>query len=646
MSSFNRFALFCFVVGACGTDSVPPPSPEEIEARRTFIQKVHRTLHPSALPLAADQIDELFELDDEEIVDKLYREPETIESVFKVSLSFLGAPADLVHERGTWAAPPFAFFPATDAARAFRDGEDPLPALFTTQPKKSIGVATLVDEEILEFFYVLDEPLRGTAAERRAAVVALIHQDFAAARANVVALPNPVQRQTVCNDLGNRPIAFMASNIPQILGVPETLSTSARPPEVDEPAIFVTNELCFVSGTVPKAEALARIDAAKAAYDRLFARLDTLFQRWDASPDSAFDALDIEALGWIPTDGGPFPEGDGTQPGGFGIAAHFYPRFWQLALNSSTNYDRRRGAYVLDRFFCDDLKPVGAALPIDHTEGKHGTDPACAACHFKLDPMSGYFRRQGVAGTDFTDELLEQTGGSIIFDDGATLPFTEYEAAWRAPEGSGRVLDVGYIRSTRDPALNSYGDTLYDLDALLRSAPEVERCFVQRAFEFVHGKDQAVDPGFLDDITTQMRAVGGDRMRVAFTRILVGETFKTPKRNSNTCYDLAPGADPKNRPPCEVASILHTHCNSCHSGQAAQGGLDLTKWELGSANDGRGFRHVVDGRPLAHGETFQRMLDRVVTSDTTRQMPLSKDMPLRAREELALWLQGMVSAEP
>ena len=34
--------------------------------------------------------------------------------------------------------------------------------------------------------------------------------------------------------------------------------------------------------------------------------------------------------------------------------------------NSSTNYNRRRGAYLLKHFFCDDLTPVGFDDPQQH----------------------------------------------------------------------------------------------------------------------------------------------------------------------------------------------------------------------------------------------------------------------------------------
>src|SRR5262249_26998450 len=65
--------------------------------------------------------------------------------------------------------------------------------------------------------------------------------------------------------------------------------------------------------------------------------------------------------------------------------------------NSSTNMNRKRGAYVLKRFFCDDLTPVGFESPKEHVTGVHGSDTTCFNCHYKLDPMAGFFRNYGAS---------------------------------------------------------------------------------------------------------------------------------------------------------------------------------------------------------------------------------------------------------
>ncbi|MGZ3652043.1 MAG: hypothetical protein ACXWSC_12695, partial [Bdellovibrionota bacterium] len=131
--------------------------------------------------------------------------------------------------------------------------------------------------------------------------------------------------------------------------------------------------------------------------------------------------------------------------------------------NSSTNMNRKRAAYVLKRYFCDDLTPVGIEDGGDHTGGAHGSQPSCRSCHYKLDPMAGYFRSYGRSFRDFS------MNRNITFDDGAKVNLEQYESAWLMPPGSPRKWNVGYVRSVSDETLNDYGSTLDDLHANFRS---------------------------------------------------------------------------------------------------------------------------------------------------------------------------------
>lgn len=634
----NLLALGC-TFAACGTDQVTTP-PEDPEVRRAFIQKAHRALHPTAEALSDDRVDAFMAMSNEEIVEQLYDDPATIEAVLKISLNFVGAPVDKLHNGSQWAAEPFNFASAVAAARAFRDKRDPMTELFTTHATQLIGSPLPVQEDFLAFYYPDLEPFTGSLADRRTKVVDLLHGTIAEFRTFVEGQPDQALRSTVCNQFGQTPLPSIAFDLMTILGVPAPVIQSGQPPSLyNNFNLTQLGTICDTfTGKVPRATVLAEVDALRGRYDTLIGELNMFFDRGGGSPDAAFDLLDVTQFGWIAFDNG------GGQ-GGFGqYPSHFYPTFWQLALNSSTNFDRRRGAYVLDRYFCDDLKPVGAALPEAHVGGKHASDPNCQACHYKLDPMAGFFRRHGFAGTEFTDELLQQNAGFITFDDGAQIQFSEYDASWFAEPGSSRPYNIGYIRSTHDQSANSYGVDLADLDTLLKTAPEVERCFNKRLFEYFNGSEQAVDPGFLEDVSADAHEQGANRLRRAVTRILAGETFRTPKRNTNTCYDLEPGAIAKNRPPCEVASTLKASCTSCHSPALAQGGLDLTVWEKANGSGGFGFKHIVDGKQLDRAETFKRMLDRVSTADLAKQMPLGLDMALRKREDLVLWLRAQVEA--
>ncbi|MEI6399160.1 MAG: hypothetical protein WCO71_10345, partial [Pseudomonadota bacterium] len=58
--------------------------------------------------------------------------------------------------------------------------------------------------------------------------------------------------------------------------------------------------------------------------------------------------------------------------------------FFQRLQNSSTNRNRKRAAWALKRFFCDDLTPINVEAPSSHVGGQHGSDPACYSCHYKL----------------------------------------------------------------------------------------------------------------------------------------------------------------------------------------------------------------------------------------------------------------------
>jgi hypothetical protein len=604
-------------------------APDRSETRRRFVAKASRALHPSAPPLAAADIDALLASSDDDIVAQLYAAPATRDAVFALSLAFVGAPIDELHAGGgAWAEAPFLYAPAAAAARAFATGGDPLASLLAAKAQSVRGVATPVRDDLVAM-YLGRPPVTGTNAQRRAYVASYVAADLVSLRAAVAAMPDPFDTQAMCTRYQQSLAQFVAYYIPDVLGVPQPITMAGYPTELADPDSLPLDYACpFGMPVVPttKLAALGHLDHAKMLFDGLFARLEPIFTAWEAAPDGAFDPVDFTAMGFV-------SYADST----YYARTHFYPQLWQNLQNSSTNFDRRRGAYVLDRFFCDDLRPIGAALPDTHAAGKHASDPGCAACHFKLDPMAGFFRRHGYLGTEFSDATLGYSSGMITFDDFATAAFTTYDAAWKAPDGSGRSYDVGFIRSTRDASLNTYGSTLDDLDTLLATAPEAQRCFAQRVFEYFNGADQAVDPGYLDDVASDVQAHAGDRLQRSVVRVLTGETFRAADRNSTVCYDLAPGADLAHRPPCEVASILRASCTSCHGGGNPQAGLDLSSWQ--SLDGGFGFKHVVGGQQVPRLVTFQRMHDRVTTSDVAVQMPQGKDMPLHSREQLAVWVQ-------
>ena len=316
----------------------------------------------------------------------------------------------------------------------------------------------------------------------------------------------------------------------------------------------------------------------------------------------------------------------------------------KLALvNSSTNYNRKRAAYMLKRYFCDDLTPINVENPVDHVQGKHGSDPACFACHYKLDPMAGYFKDIGVFFSDFSK------ANTIYFDDNAQIDKATYQQAWKDGAPAGHEWNIGYIRAVNKPELNDYGTNIDDLFALLRRAPEVKRCIVKRMFEYFVRKDQAIDGGYLNQLTDEFAANSKTDSAAAFRStvksLLLSNSFSQQNAVSTQCYDFPPGYNPQGAPPCQVSYILKNNCVTCHDNvaNAPTDHLDLSKWI--QLKDGTyNFVHLDDkGIQRTQKDTFERILDRLQSSDPTERMPLKKTMPSADREQLYLWVKNQVS---
>jgi len=222
--------------------------------------------------------------------------------------------------------------------------------------------------------------------------------------------------------------------------------------------------------------------------------------------------------------------------------------------NSSTNFNRRRAAYMLDRFFCDDLTPVAIEETGDHTEDRHGTQASCMACHYRLDPMAGFFKTRGFFFMDYKDKP------HIVFDDQANVPLHEYTDEWRAPAGAPRDWNIGYIRSPSDESLNEYGETLDDLAQILKTAPEVRSCLSKRVLQYTTSSDQTFDGTYIDHVTevfnqkAEHDSLGA--FKDLFATAVLNKTYLNPDRSPTECYDYKPGVDPASRPPCQVAAIL------------------------------------------------------------------------------------------
>jgi hypothetical protein len=306
--------------------------------------------------------------------------------------------------------------------------------------------------------------------------------------------------------------------------------------------------------------------------------------------------------------------------------------------NSSTNYNRKRAAYTLKRFFCDDLNPVGFDDPKQHIGGAHGTQTSCYSCHYKLDPMAGFFRNYGALFAD------SSSSPDIVFDDLASMDLKKYLSTWQAPKEAGRKWDVGYVRSARWTEQNSYGENLGDLSRIIRSAPEAKRCLMKRLTQYVLGEGQTVDGGYLDTLTAEFTREAERNSSTAFrnamARVLQSQTFKVRDPDPKQCYDYAPNAKIDNRPPCRVAYILEKNCVSCHDGSDILNPLDLRKWIDAPDRKGKTFYHLsTAGAQVPAAKTLQHIAERLSSNDTRLRMPKNKPMPDHERQELFLWVQ-------
>ncbi len=334
------------------------------------------------------------------------------------------------------------------------------------------------------------------------------------------------------------------------------------------------------------------------------------------------------------------PEPPG-QFGGGGFGVRFpYLDFGGLQ-NSSTNYNRKRGAFMLKTFFCDDLTPVAIVAPEAHGEGAHGSDPGCQACHYKLDPMSGFFRELGGFGPGFEAPGTALT--NLVFSDGKVIQgeeLTKYLDTWRAPENAGRPWNVGYVRSTTKPAANFYASNLKELYGFMATAPEVRSCVVRRMAEYFVSKNQAYDGGWLSHLETKLKPTedgGTTGMKTVVRELMLSKAFAEPDPVSTTCYDQKPGATPSGLP-CEVAWTLKVHCEKCHKDDTT---FDLSQWK--PMTGGNGFPHFdEDGKEIGRLETFKRIKARLDTPDKAKRMPKNQDMPDADRARLYKWIAAVL----
>jgi hypothetical protein len=635
-----RELLLAASVALCACSPAQGKSPsatkaddEDPWAKRAWIQKVGTTLLLGS-ELSVDEVEALAAKPRQEIVAELMQDPRFGETVLDFNLYFLGfKPAKLYSES--------VFHPgarlydeairgkpqALTSARALMAGGDYFSLFDVDQPYYGVPYNPAIPFDP----YAGGAALPGTPAEVRAHFlgIAMARHDGFIAELAVPEGGDPVAiAKTACEHINARSADLFNDLIYSGLSLAHTT-------EVFYELYFDTLNVCFSDSTVDTAAAArATLETSRTALASLIASFD----HYAPENATARSLQDIEEI----------------DPATIGLpgaprSAYSTPGFWAPLPNSSTNFDRKRAAYVLKTYFCDDLTPINIAQPeTGHQSDRHASDPGCQACHYKLDPMAGFFRYRGVMGADFEGK------GFLLFDDFASVSgdaLDRYLATWRAPEGSGREWNVAYIRSP-DPAesdLNSYGSSLDDLGAIIKTAPEVKQCLVKRMASYFLGDHQVYDGAWLASLTDRLEVRAGDppgRSSAAFKEIVgalvQSNAFSVPDPQPDQCYDSAPGEAPS-PVPCPVRFVLQNNCVTCHNARGASGGLRLDDW-ITLADGSQTFAHVDEhGAQLSRSESLARVLGRISTTDPDLQMPKMQYMSAGDRARLYEWVNAQLS---
>jgi hypothetical protein len=123
----------------------------------------------------------------------------------------------------------------------------------------------------------------------------------------------------------------------------------------------------------------------------------------------------------------------------------------------------RRGAFVLQELLCEELSPpqdVDMEIPTESAEAptirerleQHWTDPACAACHVRIDPLGFAFEHYGALG-----ERRE------VWDDGYAV------------DATGDLDGVPF-------------DGAAEAMAVLAASPDARACYARKWFEYAVGR--------------------------------------------------------------------------------------------------------------------------------------------------------------
>lgn len=599
-------ALALFTMNAFASDRRDPHW-----EKRWWLEKTVRKLRGGEGLLPSEDADALLRLSKEQIVAKLMEDPRFADMVLDFNMYFLGFKVDQVKAQGRYDGLVYSFPAAITSAReTFNDGD--YFRFFDLMAEPYMEPLSIYSRSPGEQNMTPAEVIRARAVDSQARLQTLI--DFA--EKDPAATSEAVCQRYFQDNFG----VFLLGS----LGAGSAFNISAQTNKDFE---LNLEAACFLGLRPPVPMLAGYMRTIHAIGEKLFPALIPF-----AAPDYSVARLqDMQALD--------------TSRMGFGspwISWSYAQRFGLV--NSSTNFNRKRAAYVLKRYFCDDLTPIAVENPQTHTRaqtlppsGGHGSQTSCYACHYKLDPMAGFFRDYGFLFINFGGDA------QLIFDDLATVERAKYHENWRAAAGSPRQWNVGYIRSVSDESINDYGSSLEDLHALFRTAPEVKRCLSRRAFEYMVSEKQTIDAGYLDylseEFTRRSAQSSGRAFKWLISTLALSNSFSQIDLEPEECYDRRPGTTPGSSPPCRVAFLFERNCVTCHSSTAGAGRLNLAGW-ITLPDGSQTFPHLDRaGHQRPARETFERLSDRLTTADENRRMPLGSFMTSQDRQEIYLWVQ-------
>ena len=166
------------------------------------------------------------------------------------------------------------------------------------------------------------------------------------------------------------------------------------------------------------------------------------------------------------------------------------------------------------------------------------------------------------------------------------------------------------------------------------------------AAEYFLGPKQVYDGGWIEHLGKDFKngPESWKSMKDVVEAIIVSNTFSESSPDQGTCYDFAPGHQ-DNGLPCQISHVIRESCAGCHSYsyspamthlEEGAGVINLSKWlpEQGM------FEHIVDGQQLEKTASFQRIIDRLNSSDPDKRMPKNQPMADSDRSVLYDWFNS------